>query len=121
VALQLEILQGFDGGGQTTVPPRLQVPAPSQVSPDVQAFWSLHAVPDGAKGFEHCPETGLQVPTRKHSPSDVQVTGFPPVQTPLWQVSVRVQALPSLQLVPSALLGFEQTPVVVLQVPTSWH
>jgi hypothetical protein len=51
----------------------------------------------------------------------VHVTGFAPVQTPLRQVSVWVQALPSLQLVPSALLGFEQAPVVVLQVPTSWH
>ena len=34
-----------------------------------------------------------------------------------WQVSVCVQALPSLQAVPSAFGGFEQTPVVGLQVP----
>ena len=32
-----------------------------------------------------------------------------------------MQALLSLQLVPSLLAGFEQTPVEVLQVPTSWH
>jgi hypothetical protein len=51
----------------------------------------------------------------------VQTTGFPPVQAPDWQVSVRVHALPSLQATPSALLGFEQTPVEVSQVPTTWH
>jgi hypothetical protein len=32
-----------------------------------------------------------------------------------------VQALPSLHVVPFAFGGFEQTPVPVLQVPTSWH
>src|SRR5207249_1032475 len=47
--------------------------------------------------------------------------GLLPVHTPLSQVSVRVQALPSLQDVPSALGGSEHTPVLVLQVPTSWH
>jgi hypothetical protein len=39
----------------------------------------------------------------------VQVTGLPPVQTPLWQVSVWVQALPSLQV----------SPVLGEQMPTS--
>jgi hypothetical protein len=51
----------------------------------------------------------------------MQTTGLPPVQTPAWQVSVRVQALLSLHAVPLGLLGFEQVPVVVLHVPTSWH
>jgi len=49
----------------------------------------------------------------------VQTTGLLPVQTPLSQVSVFVQALSSLQLVPLALAGFEHTPVPVLQVPAS--
>jgi hypothetical protein len=49
------------------------------------------------------------------------VTELPAVQVPLWHVSLSVQALPSLQVVPLGLLGFEQTPVLVLQVPTSWH
>ena len=49
------------------------------------------------------------------------MTGLLPVQTPLWQVSVRVQALPSLQAVPFVLVGFEHTPVVVSQVPATWH
>jgi hypothetical protein len=44
-----------------------------------------------------------------------------PPQLPLWHVSLWVQALLPLQLVPFGLLGFEQTPVVVLHVPGSWH
>jgi hypothetical protein len=32
-----------------------------------------------------------------------------------------VQALPSEQDAPSALTGFEHTPVAVLQVPAVWH
>jgi hypothetical protein len=51
----------------------------------------------------------------------VQITGFEPVQTPDWQVSVEVQALPSLQLVPLDFAGFEHTPVAVLQMPATWH
>jgi hypothetical protein len=43
------------------------------------------------------------------------------VHTPAWQVSVCVQALPSLQAVPSAAFGFEQTPVAGLQTPAAWH
>jgi hypothetical protein len=44
-----------------------------------------------------------------------------PVHTPLWQVSVWVQAFPSLQVVPFAFGGLEQVPVDGLQVPASWH
>ena len=40
---------------------------------------------------------------------------------PLWQVSVCVHALPSLQALPSGFAGFEQTPVAGLQVPARWH
>jgi hypothetical protein len=49
----------------------------------------------------------------------VQVTVFVPLQTPAWQISVWVQALPSLQAVPFGFSGFEQTPVVGLHVPVS--
>jgi hypothetical protein len=49
----------------------------------------------------------------------VQVTGFAPVHVPDWQVSARVQALPSSQVVPLAFGGFEQTPVDVLHVPAT--
>jgi hypothetical protein len=51
----------------------------------------------------------------------VQVTGFAPLQLPPWQVSVCVQALVSSHAVPSGLAGFEQAPVVGLQVPATWH
>jgi len=44
----------------------------------------------------------------------VQTCGFPPVHTPAWQVSVLVQPLPSLQLVPLET-------VVCVQVPLPLH
>jgi len=50
----------------------------------------------------------------------VQTTGLP-VHVPAWQVSLWVQASPSLQAEPSALLGFEQVPVPALQMPAAWH
>ena len=50
------------------------------------------------------------------------MTASPGVQMPAWQLSFWVQALSSaLQAVLFALGGFEQTPVVVSQVPASWH
>ena len=50
-----------------------------------------------------------------------QTTGFAPVQAPAWQVSLCVQALPSLQALPLVLAGLEQVPFVGLHVPVSWH
>jgi hypothetical protein len=47
----------------------------------------------------------------------VQTTGLVPVHVPALQVSVWVQAFPSLQVLPSGLTGFEQMPVVESQVP----
>jgi hypothetical protein len=49
------------------------------------------------------------------------VTGLAPAQMPAWQVSVCVHAFPSLHDDPSTLVGLEQTPVLVLQVPGVWH
>jgi hypothetical protein len=49
----------------------------------------------------------------------VQTTGLAPAHAPAWQVSVRVQALPSLQAVPFGLLGFEHVPDMGLHVPAS--
>jgi hypothetical protein len=69
----------------------------------------------------HVPVAGLQVPATWQASAALQVTGLPPVQVPLRHWSVRVQALLSLQVVPSALFGLEQTPVELLQVPTLWH
>jgi hypothetical protein len=92
-----------------------------QASATVQALPSLQAVPFALVGFEQAPVDVLQLPAVWHWSWAVQVTGFDPVQLPDWQVSVCVQAFPSLQAVPFALAGFEQTPVDVLQVPAVWH
>ena len=51
----------------------------------------------------------------------MQVTELPPLQVPLWHVSVCVHALPSLHAVPFVATGFEHTPVLVLHVPAVWH
>jgi hypothetical protein len=71
---------------------------------------------------EHCPVDGLHVAPRRHGSEPGQVTGFAPTQAPAWQVSVRVQALPSLHAAPSGLGGFEHAPVAwSMQVPATWH
>ena len=98
----------------------VQTPA-WHVSVWVQALPSLHAVPFGALGFEQVPVAGSQVPATWHRPLAVHVTGFEPEQTPAWQVSVCVQALPSLHAVPFGAFGFEHVPVAGLQVPAMWH
>lgn len=48
-------------------------------------------------------------------------TGLDPVHTPAWHVSLCVQPLPSLQLVPSATAGWLQVPVAESHVPAAWH
>jgi hypothetical protein len=113
--LQVRCWQVFDGCGQseacrqpTQVPEPLQTPV-------------LHGEPATFGGFEHWPVTPSQVPALWHSSRAVQTTGLPPWQTPPWQMSLWVQALPSLHAVPSALVGFEHTPVAGLHVPTLWH
>jgi hypothetical protein len=72
-------------------------------------------------GFEHAPVAGLHVPALWHWSSAAHTTRLLPVQVPLWQVSVWVQALPSLHSVPFPLFGFEHIPVLGLQVPAVWH
>src|SRR5262249_18941489 len=47
-------------------------------------------------------------------------TGLAPTQAPAWQVSLCVQALPSLQVVALALAGFAEIAVAGLQVPGVW-
>jgi hypothetical protein len=104
----------------------LQLPLPAQtpawqVSLVVQALPSLHVFPFAAVGFEQTPVPELQVPATWHWSLAAQTTGLPPVQLPAWHVSVRVQALPSVQAVPLGAAGFEQTPVPGLQLPATWH
>ena len=43
------------------------------------------------------------------------------MQTPARQLSARVQAFPSSQLVPSGAAGLEQAPVQGSHVPATWH
>lgn len=66
--------------------------------PDTQSLTQV--VPPVATGFEHAPVLVLHVPAVWHWSEAVQTTGLLPTHTPLWQASVRVQALLSLQLVP---------------------
>ena len=91
----------------------------SQVSVWVQALPSLHDVPLAALGFEQVPVAGSHVPATWHWSLAVHVTGLEPVQTPVWHVSVCVQALPSLHSVPFDAFGFEQVPVAGLHVPAT--
>jgi hypothetical protein len=98
----------------------VQVP-PWHVSVWVQASPSLQALPFVADGFVHVPVAGLHAPATWHWSIAVQLTGFDPVHAPAWQVSVCVQASPSLQVTPSARFGLEHTPVAGLQLPAAWH
>src|SRR2546429_687152 len=82
---------------------------------------SSHVVPSGLAGLEQLPVAGSHVPASWHWSSAVHTTELPPVQVPAWQVSVCVQASPSLHAVPSALAGFEQRPPAGSQTPATWH
>ena len=123
-ATQLSVVQERQGagtqsvGGTTAV--GVQTPA-EQASPLVQDIPSSHAVPSALAGLLHWPLVASQVPTAWHESEAVQVFAAPPVQEPVTQVSPVVQALPSLQVVPLATVGFEQRPVVASQVPAAWH
>ena len=105
---------------QTTGLAPAQLPA-WQLSLCVQALLSSQAVPLPTAGSLQTPVPGLHVPTVWHWSLAVQVTGFEPVQTPAWQLSVCVHASPSSQAVPLAATGSLQTPVPGSHVPTSWH
>src|SRR5437870_708981 len=96
--------------------PPVQTPA-WPVSVCVHALQSLHADPSSFAGFGQVPIAVLHASTMLFRSEAVQTTGFPPVQTPAWQVSVCVHALPSLHADPSALAGFEQDPVAVSNFP----
>src|SRR5437667_81451 len=92
-----------------------------QVSVCVQASPSLQVVPLGVAGLDQVPVGGSQVPASCPSRRSSDLLGLEPVHTPLWQVSVCVQASPSLQVVPLSAAGLEQVPVEGSQVPATWH
>src|SRR5947199_170054 len=97
-----------------------QMPA-SQASVRVQALPSSQPVPSGLAGLLQTPDAGLQMPAVWHWSAAVHTTGLAPTQAPAAQVSVCVQALPSLQLVPLGLAGLLQAPDAGLQTPAVWH
>ena len=92
---------------QTLLLPEAHVPF-WQLSASVQALPSLQVVPFSLGGLEQTPVLGLHVPASWHWSCAVHVTGLLPVHTPAWQLSVWVQALPSLHAVP--LVFGEQMP-----------
>jgi hypothetical protein len=78
----------------------------------------LQAAPFGFTGFEQTPVPVLHTPASWHWSLAVHTTGFDPVHTPAWQLSLCVHAFESLHVVPFALRA-GQAPVVVLHAPVS--
>jgi hypothetical protein len=97
-----------------------QAPA-LQVSPVVQASPSSHAVPSGFGVTAHVPVAGLQAATSWHASAAGQTTGELPWHTPALQLSVCVQALPSLHAAPSGLAETGHWPVGGSHAPTVLH
>src|SRR2546427_6746602 len=85
------------------------------------ALFRSQVLPLAFAGFEHVPVAGSQVPAVWHWSEAVQATGVLPVHTPLWQVSVWVQALPSSQVLSLAFAGFEHVPVAGSPGPAAGH
>src|SRR5882724_10263927 len=92
-----------------------------RVSVCVQALPSLHGAPLGLAGLLQMPDAGLQAPAVWHWSAAVQATGLAPTLAPASQVSVCVQALPSLHGAPLSLAGLLQMPDAGLQAPAVWH
>ena len=90
-----------------------QMPAGVAV-PAVQ-LGAEHCVPEGAATW-WTPVVGSQLSVVQMLPSSVGVAE-PETHEPVTHLSPVVQALPSLQPVPSVLFGFEHTPFAVLHVP----
>ena len=70
-----------------------------------------------ATGFEQTPVAVLHVPAVWHLSDAVQVTAAPPVHVPAWQVSLVVQAFPSLH----AVLLVDEDPAQLPLAPQVWH
>ena len=93
----------------------------SQVSVCVHRLPSLQTAPLGFAGLVHVPVALLHCPATWHWSCAVHTTGWKPTQTPTSHMSLVVHRLPSVHGEPSALSGFEHTPVDGLQVPGAWH
>jgi hypothetical protein len=90
-----------------------------QTSAPLHALPSLHDVP-AATGVCVTPPAGSHASVVQGLLSSMATVPVP-VHVPAWHVSVAVHALLSLQAVPSAFVGFEQTPVALSHVPALWH
>jgi hypothetical protein len=108
-------------GGATQVTGEVPMQVPErQASTRVQALPSLQSVPSGRAGeAPHMPLAGSQVPGPWQTSLAVQSTGSAPWHAPARQASVRVHALPSLQVTPSALGAYQQAPVPGRHTPAS--
>jgi hypothetical protein len=118
--LQMPALWHWSSGVQTTGFEPVQMPV-WQVSVWVHRSPSLQPVPSDLFGFVQLPVAGWQMPALWHWSSGTHTTGFEPVQVPVWQVSLWVHRSPSLQPVPSGLIGLVQLPVAGWQMPALWH
>jgi len=105
--LHASVVQGLPSS-QLVGPPGWQVP-PEQTSPVVQALPSLQ---DALLLVNTHPVAGLQE-SFVQTLLSLQVSGAPPLQVPPPQVSLVVQALPSLQ---ELVLFVKTQPVAVLQL-----
>jgi hypothetical protein len=85
----------------------------------VQALLSVQGSPSILAVSEHDPFAGLHV-AMWHWSEAVHITGFAPTQAPIWQESVWVQALLSVQGSPFILTVFEHVPFAGLHV-AMWH
>src|SRR5262249_42556638 len=112
-AAHVSVVQGLRSSQSSAEPPPQRPPAhcspvvhasPSSQGP-VVLVW-IHAPPTHASAV--------------HALVSVQATGVP-THPPDALSSRVVQALPSLQVECSGRTGFEQAPVVGLQVPAVWH
>ena len=91
-----------------------------QVSAWVQELPSLQVVPSVLGSGSQWLVLSLHTPMLHWSAAPAQLRGAPP-HVPSVHVSFTVQKSPSSQDVPLVFGGFEQWPVVGLQVPASWH
>src|SRR5437879_4619726 len=82
---------------------------------------SMHGAPVSLGGALAEPDAGVQQQAVRYWLAAVHTTGLAPTQAPASQVSVCVQALPSLQGAPLSLGGLLQMPVAGLQTPAVWH
>jgi len=88
----------------------VQLP-PWHESPSVHGLASLHFTPSALAGFEQMPVAVSQTPATWHWSLALQTTCPPPTHSPTWQVSVAVQASPSLHGLLAGFSGFVQAPV----------